>query len=156
MGTILPIKTALLEECQTFNGGVTFTADNSSLDDYRVVDHAPVSLVIVMGGPTIEGDVIDGYGTQGSYQERHDLLITVYLQVGTGESGPSTLAYDLQVIVEALKDHLRGSTLGGLARDMRSIQTSEVKDVTPRGAPGAPTHMAQEITMRVWVESEWL
>lgn len=155
MATLLATLDALLATCRATGGGAVFTSANSSRDDWQVIDAADLGLVVEMGGETVEGDRVDGYGSHGAYVERHQLRVTVTIQVATGASGVSALIATLLAAVEGLKDHLRANRRLGLAfvHDLVPSRTSPVLErVVRRGE--APSHLLQQITITVWCESE--
>lgn len=159
MSTLLAVEESLLATCRTFDagGGPVFTAANSARDDWTVIDSrgSEHGLVVEMGGETVEGDRIDGYGGHGAYQERHQLQLSVTIKVATGQRGVAALAADLKATVEGLKDHLRANRRLGLAvvRDTIPVRTSPVLERLLRRGE-APTHLLQRVTLFVYAESE--
>lgn len=159
MATLPAIETALLTTSRGYlaDGLPLFGELNSALDDWKVIDSSssPFGLVVEMGGETLEGDRIDGYGSHGAYQERHQLRLTVTARVGTGASGVTAQIRQLKTHVEGLKDHLRGNRRLGLAavRDLIPVRTSPVLERVQRRGE-APTHLLQQVTLYIYAESE--
>jgi len=154
MSTYLLVEAAVLARCRAYASGIAFRSANSSRDNWQVIDADDLSLVVEMGGDTLEGDRLDGYGTQGNYQERHQIRITVLRATGTGEAGAAAIIGDLKATTEALKDSLRADRLAGVAGvvDMTILRTSAVLERMARN--GAPTHVLQQITLMVACEGD--
>lgn len=158
MSTYLTTEAAALAACRAYNDGATFDTTNSSRDDWSVIDVAgDYSLVVEMGGETVEADKVGDYGAYGLYQEQHHLRITVLRRVGTAAEGIAAIVESLKTTVEGLKDHLRAHdrlSVGDPVRVARPTKTSQVQERVPRGG-GPPTHVLQHITLMVWCESEY-
>lgn len=161
MSTYLIAEAAVLALVQSFQSGTVFDAANSSRDDWQVMDAATsnLSAVVEMSGDTIEADRMDGYGGQGSYQERHEIRITLSLKIGTMESGISALAAQLKSTTEALKDWIRPHDRlddAPSVRFVRPVRTSPVYERTLQMKGGSTiTHVVQHITLHVWCESTY-
>lgn len=160
MSTYLIAEAAVLAVCRASSGGTLFTATNSSRDNWEIIDNAssPYGLVVEMGGETIEGDNLDGRGTQGTIQERHLITVTVSIKVGTQAQGIETIASLLKATVETLKNYIRTKDrLGVYAPVSRAwpSKTSPVLERVPRGTGNVnPTHFMQTITLTVYCESD--
>jgi hypothetical protein len=157
MSTLVACEEGLLATCRGYevDGDPLFTEANSSRDDWSVID-SPSSdwaLVVTMGGETLEGDRIDGYGAHGEYQERHQLLIAVTVRVATGETAVAEQTRQLKAHVEAIKDLLRANRHLGLdfVRDAIPVRTSTVLERVPRRE--APSHLLQQVTVYVYAST---
>lgn len=160
MGTYRAAEQALLDVCRTvrIDGQLIFGEANSATDDWSVIDSgtSAYGLVIEMGGDTVAGDALDGRGSQGLTQERHEIRVTITRKVGTGASGATAIIRDLKEVVAALTDHIRRhGRLGGVVRRAWPSRISVVFDRYPTtGRREAPTHAAQRITVTVYCESD--
>lgn len=152
MSTLLSTQDALLALCRAYNGGATFTSANSASDDRAVLDGGEASLVVLMNGPTAEGEELDGYGGHGAMQERHEFTVWVCVSRFTGEGGDGAAVRSVKALTEALKDHLRRyERLNGAAgvRLARLAETTEPRDADTK------QHVCMGITVRVWCENEY-
>lgn len=161
MSTYLIAEAAVLTVCRAVGSGTIFTATNSSRNDFVVVQSGePYALVVSMGGDTEEGDdlrppgISGRRGSQGCYQERHQILLTIYAAVGTGAAGFAAQTAALQQVVEDVKDYIRAhDRLGGVVSFARPMRTSRIRELVmkDRGA----THLVQEVVLLVLCESEY-
>lgn len=157
MSTYASAKAALLATCRAYNGGATFDTTNSAADDYAVQDTASsqYALVLVKGGPTAEGDNLDGRGSQGMYQERHTFKLIISAKVGNAQQGYGVIIQGLETLVESLKDYIRQHDRLGTpdpVRRAQTIETSATMERVPRDA-NAPTHFIIEVLVRVFCEA---
>jgi hypothetical protein len=167
MSTFLTAQAALLAVCRTYTTPapneddppvMVFTETNSSIDDWRVLDrHGARALVIEMGGDSLEGDNLEGRGSQGMLQEIHIFTVVVARDLGNGRDGPTAIIGALKIDVEGLKAHLRqNDRLNVGAPISRAWPTRTGRPIFR--APGAremASHVLQEITVTVWCESDY-
>lgn len=151
MTTLLAAKAALLALVRGYPGQ-PFDADNSSRDDWHVLDSGRgYAAVVTTEGDTVEGDRIDGRGSGGIRQERHTLAVNVVMAIGTGEIGLPAITTALETLTEALKDYIRPSDrLNGAA------DGSYITRTTPPGRiANKSTHYMQTIVLTVYCSSAY-
>lgn len=158
MSTYDVAKAAILAVCRAYSGGTIFTTANSAADDYSVMDttSGPYALILTKGGPTKEGDNLDGRGAHGMYQEQHLFKLTISAKVGNAQQGYSAIVAGLEALVEGLKDYLRAHTRlsnGEPISRAQTIETSVINERVPKDA-NAPTHFLVDVLLRVYCEAE--
>jgi hypothetical protein len=81
MSTYVTAETALLTQIRSYNSGLTFTEDNSSRGDFRVLNNTAVAqaAVLMQAGRSEFGDNLgQGRGSMGKRQQRHRIGIILF------------------------------------------------------------------------------
>jgi hypothetical protein len=152
VSTFIDSRDALLTLCRAYSGGTVFTTANSDANDYTVLNtDATHALLIARSAPSIEADEIDGYGSHGARQERHTFAVWVFTTIGTGDEGVGAIVEENEVLLEALRDHLRPYRTLDDAPNVRDMRLTETM-LPERNNTG--THIMQSFTVVVDCEVE--
>jgi hypothetical protein len=107
MSTYAASEQALLDTIRLYNGGATFTENNSSRGAFRVLNNSGVTsaVVLIKAAPSEYGDNLgSGRGTHNKRQQRHRIGIVVFQ--ARRQDDDDTIYAALTTLTDALIGHL--------------------------------------------------
>ena len=153
MSTYTAVEAALLTLVRAYSSGTVYTATNSSVDNWRVLDGgAARAVVIEMAEATTESDTANGRNAFGTYQEVHRLGVWVCVARGSGDGGDVAAKVALKTATEALKDYLRPYERLNAAANVSRAQiarTTAPAYISPSSDATRATHVAQQVIVQV-------
>jgi hypothetical protein len=160
MTTYATAETALLTLTRAYSAGAVFTAANSSIEDWRVLDASGTNnaAVIEMAGKSIERMTVQAaYGDYGAYQEVHQIGVWLCVERSQGMGGDGAVKAACKALTEAYKDYMRPYRRLNNATGVRSAQivsTTAPSFISPTRDVESATHVAQLVTFEIACESD--
>lgn len=152
MSTYTTAEAALLTRVRAYNSGATFTTNNSSRGDFRVLDRANTGQACVlmqMRDSEMADDLGQGRGSHGKRQQRH--YIGAVLFQGRGQEDDGTTYQALTTLTDALIAYLDTYQRLGLGDP---IKRAEVVGATvPRLSARWSAWLFQMLTVEVVTET---
>ncbi len=157
MSTYATAENALLTLTRAYSG---MSADNTSIEDWRVLDAAGTdnAAVIEMAGKSVERMAVQGgYGDYGEYQEVHSIGVWMCVKRSQGLGGDGAVKVACKALTEAYKDYMRPYRRLNGASGVRSAQivsTSAPSFISPTRSMEDATHVAQQVLFEIACESD--